>query len=345
MCSLYINMATRKIVFSADEAVNQILDWVESNHDDNTIDGEVDLLDLYGNDEKNTVIDNNIDPEAAISDVDDISDEEDVSADGPVRRLHRRKMLTYQRDVNSIDSATDDSNYDLYHIPVDTKDVVGYIPDKAERNKKIEVKFSNQKLSVPGRQRRSDIIANKLGITRYSRDTKTPLDAFSLFLDDDILGIICNHTNARIEDTLHFRPDDSRNYPYFKATNIVEMKTFIGFFFYRGLYGMNNHRVNILFSDAHGPPVFSATMPRMRFDFLLAHICFDDINDRDERWKHDRFAAIREIFERCNDNFGKALVPEDYLSLDETLSPPEIKLASGNTTLINLPSMDYYTSR
>ena len=36
---------------------------------------------------------------------------------------------------------------------------------------------------------------------------------------------------------------------------------------------------------------------------------------------NDRFAALREVFEEMNKKFGKALVPEDYISLDETLYP------------------------
>ena len=59
----------------------------------------------------------------------------------------------------------------------------------------------------------------------------------------------------------------------------------------------------------------------MRFQFILAHLCFDDYRSRDRRWPNDRFVAIREFFEQCNINFANALVPEDYLSLDETLYP------------------------
>ena len=53
----------------------------------------------------------------------------------------------------------------------------------------------------------------------------------------------------------------------------------------------------------------------------MKHLCFDDFENRSERWKHDRFAAIRDFFEKCNETFGAAIVPEDYISLDETLYP------------------------
>ena len=55
--------------------------------------------------------------------------------------------------------------------------------------------------------------------------------------------------------------------------------------------------------------------------YVKEHIAFDNFEDREERWEHDRFSAIHEFFEHCNENFAKGLVPEDYLSIDETLYP------------------------
>ena len=85
------------------------------------------------------------------------------------------------------------------------------------------------------------------------------------------------------------------------------------------LYGLNNHEISTLFSDIHGHPVFSARMSRMRFQFILANLAFDDLSDRELSWKEDRFAVTRYVFEEFNKNFAKAAVPDIYLSLDETL--------------------------
>ena len=62
-------------------------------------------------------------------------------------------------------------------------------------------------------------------------------------------------------------------------------------------------------------------MSRNRFKFIRANLCFDDSSTRDDRWKQDRFGAIREIFESFNFECMSCLVPNDYLSLDETLYP------------------------
>ena len=46
---------------------------------------------------------------------------------------------------------------------------------------------------------------------------------------------------------------------------------------------------------------------------------FDDEESRPQRWNADRYAAFREIFELFNGGCGKHVVPDYFLSLDETL--------------------------
>ena len=74
-----------------------------------------------------------------------------------------------------------------------------------------------------------------------------------------------------------------------------------------------------LFQDAIGHPIFSATKLSNRFWFLNSNIQFDDYNTRQERFKQDRFAAFREIYEMFNDRCSSVIQPDEYLSLDETL--------------------------
>ena len=76
-----------------------------------------------------------------------------------------------------------------------------------------------------------------------------------------------------------------------------------------------------LFSDSYRPPMFSAVMPRNRFAFMLHNLFYDDESTRAERWKKDRFTAIREFFEKFNNQCMLVLAPGDCLSLNETLYP------------------------
>ena len=62
-------------------------------------------------------------------------------------------------------------------------------------------------------------------------------------------------------------------------------------------------------------------MPKNHFKFLLGHQTFNDHQEKEEKWKFDRFAAIKTVLECSNDNLGKYLTPSEYLSLDEPLYP------------------------
>ena len=114
---------------------------------------------------------------------------------------------------------------------------------------------------------------------------------------------------------------ESSKYPWIKPTNIFELRALTGLLYFRGIFGMNYHSLNILFSDKAGPPVFSATMSGDRMKFLSSILKFGDSETRKEKWPYDPFADARPIFEMFNSNTSKYLLPSLYLSIDETLYP------------------------
>ena len=59
----------------------------------------------------------------------------------------------------------------------------------------------------------------------------------------------------------------------------------------------------------------------------MQHLLFDDPDTRADRWKSDRSAALRTLFEDCNKGVRKHIIPDDYLSLDETLYPMQTQIA------------------
>ena len=97
--------------------------------------------------------------------------------------------------------------------------------------------------------------------------------------------------------------------------------------YFRGLIRGNHNSVKSFFSDTQGHYIFSAVMSKNRFKFLLSHLIFDDHQHRQERWKLDRFAAIRDVWESFSDNLRKYLRPSEYESLDETLYPMRYQIA------------------
>ena len=46
---------------------------------------------------------------------------------------------------------------------------------------------------------------------------------------------------------------------------------------------------------------------------------FDDKETRDERWRMNRFTALRKIFESFNVNCVTLRIPSEYLAIDKTL--------------------------
>ena len=140
------------------------------------------------------------------------------------------------------------------------------------------------------------------------------------------MNIIAEKTNLRIQDTIDslsakHNIGESDKYSWIKTTDIIELKALFGLMYFRGLLGGNHNSVESLFSDTQGHYIFSAVMSKNRFKFLLSHLTFDDYQDRQERWKLARFAAIRDVLESFNDNLGKYLAPSEYESLNETLYP------------------------
>ena len=92
------------------------------------------------------------------------------------------------------------------------------------------------------------------------------------------------------------------------------------------MLNQNVSSTQYLFDDDIGHHVFGACMSRKRFSYLLARLSFDDKTTRPERFRADRFAAVRQVFEIFNLNCSKHLGPPELLAIDETLYPCRTKI-------------------
>ena len=146
-------------------------------------------------------------------------------------------------------------------------------------------------------------------------DAGTPRECFEIFFLPEMLTKLTKCTNIHIASFLDELPlakrrkmkENRKDYLHVKETDEIEMAAFIGMFYIRGLLQQNYWERDRLFSDLTGHPVFTATMSRNRFSFLNRHFCMDDPGTREFRWRTDRFAACREIFEEWNDNCAASL--------------------------------------
>ena len=144
---------------------------------------------------------------------------------------------------------------------------------------------------MSGQQRQCDIIPGGkhsilLGRAKHIERID---DAFDLLFDEEIFSLIESKTNENIKkitETLTKHTEhlfESSKYPWIKPKNIFELCALIVLLHFRGLFGINYHGLNILFSDKAGPPVFSATMSRDCMKCLLSTLPFGDPKTRKEK--------------------------------------------------------------
>lgn len=103
-------------------------------------------------------------------------------------------------------------------------------------------------------------------------------------------------------------------------TDITEMTAFIGLLLMSGVYRAAHLNIEELWDD-DGPSIFSLAMSYKRFLFLYRCIRFDNINNRDERKKTDKLAAVREVIDFFEKKFELAYTTAKYTIIDEQFFP------------------------
>ena len=171
--------------------------------------------------------------------------------------------------IHHIDSALDKNNYDpIYYINGNGhwETLTGYLGPKTDK-KSETITWTSTLPSQTGRQRRCDVItAQILCLKSAARNVTSEEDCFDLFFSDDMFELITSNTNKRIDEhrdklrTFKEHIFNGSKYTWLKQATKVELKAFIGLVYFRGLYGMNHHNIEILFKSSIGPDIFGATM-------------------------------------------------------------------------------------
>ena len=186
--------SSRRTTISADDAIQDILRFVDdsdSDSDDNN------LSDLIGN------VSEDEEESANYSD-----DGDNQAVDERANRL-RRKKLTKNRLVNSIDSALDLDNYNAFVLPEQEKSMSGTIRIDNNRNNHEKIDFKNKPNDDPrGRQNRANVITGSIGLRTKAKNVHTEREAFELFICPDMLDSVINHTNVKINKLIDKLPND-----------------------------------------------------------------------------------------------------------------------------------------
>lgn len=195
-------------------------------------------------------------------------------------------------------------------------------PSKAKKLNSTATKGNNGyrwSKEVPekrGRRLGKNIVSHLPGPKGAAKSVKSPLEAWSLLFSDDIVNTIVDRTNDEIRrrlETIKVRQS------YHSTADSTEIKALFGLFYLRGVQRSAHLNLHELWSPKFGTSLFRATMPLNRFDFLTSCLRFDDKATREQRKQNDKFAPIREIWEKFVSNCTEYYTPHEYCTIDEQL--------------------------
>ena len=161
-----------------------------------------------------------------------------------------------------------------------------------------------------------DPTANSHGPKGDAKNAKTPLQAFNLYVDNEMIRLLTQNTYLlinKIKENYNYKSD-------VRPVTEIEMKAFIGILIGIGVLQAGHLNYNDIFNDVNfSGDFFNTTMSSKRFLFILRSIRFDDINTRAHRIQQDKLAPIRDLFdnfvEKCNNYFDVS----DFATVDEQL--------------------------
>ncbi|XP_066590616.1 piggyBac transposable element-derived protein 4-like [Prorops nasuta] len=145
---------------------------------------------------------------------------------------------------------------------------------------------------------------------------KSPLEAWSLLMSENIIDKIVKFTN--IELLQYTAANNVSDHIVIKTIDKIEIKAFFGLLYYSGLFKVNRTDIEDLWS-VHSLSLFRATMTYRRFKIILRCIRFDDKETRKERLQNDKFAHIRECWDMFISNCKNYYEPGKNVTIDEQL--------------------------
>ena len=117
-----------------------------------------------------------------------------------------------------------------------------------EKKKKVvtnSITWTTEEPPQRVRQGPQNIIKNHAGVEPEYREKIEPLDAWSVFVNDDMIQMVVTWTNQSIKQSLSKckQSASDKNAAHLYETNEREMKAFIGLWYIRGLLNWNNNGI------------------------------------------------------------------------------------------------------
>ena len=176
------------------------------------------------------------------------SNDDEQESEAELIPVRPRKTPQQNRLVHSIDSAFDKTNFTQIELPAENKTHEVEIEAKKKDQAAKIIIWKSKKPTPTGRLGRYNIISEKPGPTKYSKDAKTVLDSWKLFLSNGIISDIVLRTNEKRESfrqTVDPNIFEGDKCPYLKEINAAETYAFIGLVYATVLQGQNSVRTEL----------------------------------------------------------------------------------------------------
>lgn len=153
-----------------------------------------------------------------------------------------------------------------------------------------------------------------------ARYTPKEIDAFNLFITDEMIDSIVENTNIYIEkkrsDVNYSRERDCR------STSKIEIRALLGALIIIAIKkGGHTSCLELWDADGTGLILLRALFSYKRFLFLLRSLRFDNILTRDERRQNDKLAPIRKFHQTFISNCIAHYNLSEFATIDEMLHP------------------------
>ena len=216
------------------------------------------------------------------------------------------QLLDNSTDGVELEEDSSDGDIDLFSEQDSDSD-----EDNEEEFESAGIKYSERPFEHRRRQR------NVIDFhPRASVNPQSELEAFQLFMSDDILLQIQRYTNRKVIELRRVVP---KTYGFMSTFSLDEVKACIGIILYAGSDHDNFTEVTDLWDPIEGKPLYKATMSINRFQFFLRAIRFDNFRSRSQRLDQCRLAAVSDIWQLFNESLRKFYVPAEVLTVDEQL--------------------------
>ena len=135
---------------------------------------------------------------------------------------------------------------------------------------------------------------------------------------------IVQHRNKNMQpvtDKFSDPLDGSTKYSHVELIDRVDIEAFIGILYLKAAFRLNILDREVIWNHESAHDIIGATMSLQSFIFLCRLITFDDKETQNDRWKTDKFACMRELFEDMNERNARMRHPSLLLAINETLHP------------------------